>query len=126
MAKPMMTITNDMKPSSVNSYNNMRVVPVRASVTAYCHKAGQQGRMGTTMSMSLGNQMGMPKGIKMSKLNNRTVATRASKQDMVSGNYFTAAPTMSASTQRSQISVNSNMGFQASSFFNSALSNTGL
>jgi len=45
---------------------------------------------------------------------------------MVSGNYFTAAPTMSAAAQRNQIGVKANMGFQASSFFNSALSNTGL
>jgi len=64
MAKPMANVamSSDTHPRTPNSYTGMNM-PARATIVAKSYNAGQQGRMGTTMSMSLGNQMGQPKGI---------------------------------------------------------------
>lgn len=93
-------MNNNTAPRVANCYSGMQAMPVKASVSAKYHNAAQQGRMGAPLSMSLGNQMGQPKGIKIPKFNSRTAMTKTPSQKMGSGSYFTAAPSMSATTQR--------------------------
>ena len=62
----------------------------------------------------------------MSALSGSSVVNKAiSKRQAVSGNFFQAAPTMSAQVPRAQVAGASSVGFQASSFFSTALANTG-
>lgn len=62
----------------------------------------------------------------MSAFSGPSVVNKAvSKKEAVSGNFFQAAPTMSAQVPRAQVTGASSVGFKASSFFSTALANTG-
>ena len=62
----------------------------------------------------------------MSALSGSSVMNKAfSKKQAASGNFFQVAPTMSAQVPRVQVNGASSVGFQASSFFSTALANTG-